>query len=140
MNISEILANLLREKNLKQADLSRLTGIPTSLISNYIKGIKSPTLTNSIKLAEALGVSVDELAGIDTKKSTPAEAGADEPIPIGIFAEKNGEDYVKDTLLALGFIGDGQALTKSQIRIASYALEILATALASDFQEEEDVG
>lgn len=58
-----ILARLLEEKDLTQADLCRKTGIPTSLMSNYIKGSKSPALSNAILIAEALGVSLDILSG-----------------------------------------------------------------------------
>lgn len=73
MSIEETLIRLLQSKGWKQADLSRIAGIPSSLISNYIKGTKSPTLTNSIKLAEAFEISIDELAGIAIKKTPPSE-------------------------------------------------------------------
>lgn len=64
MDFPTTLKTLLDNKDMTQADLSRSSGIPTSLISNYAKGSKTPTLTNSILLAKALGVTLDELAGI----------------------------------------------------------------------------
>lgn len=52
-----------------------MTGIPTSLMSNYMKGQKFPSLTNSIALARALNVSIDDLAGIQSEPSAlPDEA------------------------------------------------------------------
>lgn len=70
MSFSKTLKRLLDEKNLSQAELCRLTGIPTSLMSNYVKGIKSPTLTNSLKLAKAFEISMDELSGSTSDLST----------------------------------------------------------------------
>lgn len=55
------LSKLLRERGLKQANLVNLTGIPSSLISNYIKGVKSPGLKNALNIANALGVSLETL-------------------------------------------------------------------------------
>lgn len=57
------LNKLMKENRISQADLSRVTGIPTSLISNYVTGKKSPALSNAKIISDALGVSMDELAG-----------------------------------------------------------------------------
>lgn len=64
-----ILSGLMLEKGLTQADLCRKTEIPTSLMSNYLKGKKSPALSNAKLIAEALGVSMDDLAGRRNIKS-----------------------------------------------------------------------
>lgn len=70
-----ILSCLLADKHLTQADLCRKTGIPTSLMSNYVKGSKSPALSNAILIAEALHVSLDVLSGkLEYKAQEPAEA------------------------------------------------------------------
>lgn len=68
MDVKTRLSKLLEEKGMKQAELSRITGIPTSLISNYMKGIKSPSLSNAVALASALNVTVDDLAGLYDEK------------------------------------------------------------------------
>lgn len=60
------IAELLAERQLKQADLCRKTGIPTSLMSNYVKGKASPSLDNAIKIANSLGVTLDYLVGHKT--------------------------------------------------------------------------
>lgn len=54
---------LLIEKHLKQADLCRMAGIQTSLMSEYISGKKSPTIGNAILMADALDISLDALVG-----------------------------------------------------------------------------
>ena len=61
MNFQEILKKLLNEKKLRQADLCRMTGIQTSLMSDYINGKKSPTIGNAILIADALDVPLGAL-------------------------------------------------------------------------------
>ena len=63
MGFNENLKLLLLEKNMKQADLCRMTGIQTSLMSEYINGRKSPTIGNAILIADALNISLDDLVG-----------------------------------------------------------------------------
>lgn len=63
MEFSEKLKLLLFEKEMKQADLCHLTGIPSSLMSEYINGRKSPAMGNAIRIADAFGISLDVLAG-----------------------------------------------------------------------------
>lgn len=63
MGFNENLKLLLLEKNMKQADLCRMTGIQTSLMSEYISGRKSPTIGNAILIADALSISLDDLVG-----------------------------------------------------------------------------
>lgn len=75
MDFSENLKQLLAGKEMKQADLCRMTGIQSSLMSDYLSGKKSPALSNSMSMAAALGVSLDELAG--RKKEKPATTEGD---------------------------------------------------------------
>ena len=56
MGFNENLKLLLLEKNMKQADLCRM-------MSEYINGRKSPTIGNAILIADALNISLDNLAG-----------------------------------------------------------------------------
>lgn len=63
MGFHENLKFLLQERNLKQADLCRMTGIQTSLMSDYFGGKKSPTIKNAVLIADALCVSLDTLVG-----------------------------------------------------------------------------
>jgi len=65
-----IFRNLLDKKNLKQADLCRLTGIESSLMSEYFNGRKSPGLHNAKLIADALGVTLDELSGNKVKEGS----------------------------------------------------------------------
>lgn len=62
-DFSQNLKSLLIERHLRQADLCRMTGIQTSLMSEYISGKKSPTIGNAILMADALDISLDTLVG-----------------------------------------------------------------------------
>lgn len=68
MDFQESINRIARDRDLSQADLSRMSGIPTSLMSNYFNGKRSPTLTNAIAMADALQISLDELAGREVPK------------------------------------------------------------------------
>lgn len=68
MDFSESLNRILQSRGLKQADLCRMSGIPSSAMSNYLSGKKVPTLTNAIAMADALAISLDELAGREPPK------------------------------------------------------------------------
>lgn len=72
MNFAENLKQIIKDRHLKQASLCRMTGIQTSLMSEYLQGKKSPTIGNAIAIADALKVSLDFLVGksIDTNISS----------------------------------------------------------------------
>lgn len=45
-------------------DLARLTGISANAIGTYVNGRNDPSLYNATRIAKALGVSLDYLAGL----------------------------------------------------------------------------
>ncbi len=68
MEFKDSLDQILRNRGLKQADLWRMSGIDTGLMSMYLQGKRFPTLTNAIAMADALQISLDELAGREAPK------------------------------------------------------------------------
>lgn len=66
MTFKTRITEILEEQNLKQADLCRMTGISTALMSNYVTGKASPSLDNAMAIANALGVTLDYLVGHKT--------------------------------------------------------------------------
>lgn len=60
---SDVFSNILQEKGVTAYKLAASTGISQGLISDYKRGKKEPTLQNLIKIADALDVSLDCLAG-----------------------------------------------------------------------------
>ena len=60
-NFGENLNDILNEQGLKQIDLSRITGIPSSSISAYICGTSMPSAGVIVKLSYALDVDCSDL-------------------------------------------------------------------------------
>ena len=60
-SFKKTLTALMRERNMSAAELARRTGLSEAAISGYVNGIKTPRGGVSIKIAEALGVSLDAL-------------------------------------------------------------------------------
>ncbi|MCZ7625934.1 MAG: helix-turn-helix transcriptional regulator [Candidatus Methylomirabilis sp.] len=62
MSFGKNLARIRKEKHLTQEDLVKRSGVAISQIRRYEAGHSSPTLDVLVRLAKALGVSIDELA------------------------------------------------------------------------------
>jgi len=65
MSIAERIQEALKIRDLKQADLVKLTGIGKSSISTYISGEYEPKQRNIYKIAKALNVNEAWLMGHD---------------------------------------------------------------------------
>lgn len=59
------LKKIRKQKDITQNELAQKSGVSIGTISSYESGIKSPSLLIVAKLAEALGVSIDELCGFN---------------------------------------------------------------------------
>ena len=59
--ISINIADILRAKGMTQKELADASGINEAAISHYVKGDRIPRGLNLARIADALGVSLDEL-------------------------------------------------------------------------------
>ncbi|MFA6077303.1 MAG: helix-turn-helix transcriptional regulator [Candidatus Paceibacterota bacterium] len=59
--LGENLKKIRTEKNITQTDLAEKLGVDKSFISNIENGKNNPTLSTITNLAQALGVSTNEL-------------------------------------------------------------------------------
>lgn len=59
------LRRLRERKGISRRVLSELCGLPTDAVRRYERGEACPTLPALLALAEYLGVSLDELTGLD---------------------------------------------------------------------------
>ena len=98
MNFSESLQALLKNRNMRQADLCRLTGIRSSLMSDYISGKKSPTIRNAVLIADALHISLDTLVGREPDPCQPPKDGA---VLSELLQEIKEQLYLLDVIRAL---------------------------------------
>ena len=63
-NLSERIQYAMLQQGLQQADLARATGLSTAVISQIVSGYtKNPLFVNVVKIACALNVPLDYLAG-----------------------------------------------------------------------------
>jgi len=71
------LAKLRREQGLSQHELATKANMLQQAISDYEVGKKEPTLNTACRLAEALGVSVDQVAQAlrEQKEQVTAQTG-----------------------------------------------------------------
>ena len=62
--LSERIQNALDVRNMTQADLVRITGMSSAVISQIVSGkTPDPRFTSVVKIARALDVSLEYLAG-----------------------------------------------------------------------------
>lgn len=62
MEYADVLDYYLNKMGMKQADLARALGVPRSSIGNIMKGrTKAPSIFKAKAIADALGVSLDEM-------------------------------------------------------------------------------
>ena len=104
LNFSENLKMLLDKQNLKQADLCRLTGIQTSLMSEYVKGKKSPTIKNAIAIADAFGISLDTL--VSNQALYDNSLVNTEPMLENIINELNVDNEIKQLVKEYSLLSD----------------------------------
>lgn len=69
----ERLNSILQKRNLSQADLSKMTGIRSSSISDWLKGKYEPKQDKIAIIADALNVSPVWLIGYDDDNSNQTE-------------------------------------------------------------------
>lgn len=100
MSFATNLKKAMEERNMSQAELSALTGIGKSSISQYLSGKNEPNQKRTEQLAEALECSIAFLNGI-TKCSDPT----DDPnglknVPVSLAAQRLGksEQFVRVAL------------------------------------------
>lgn len=102
MSFKENLKEAMFCKKLQTSDLALMTGINAGTISSYLKTKGSmPPADKALKLAQALGVSVDFLVnGFETK--TVSSIQQKSPFPIEVYKiAQDMTDLEKDELSAI---------------------------------------
>ncbi|MFR1445733.1 DNA-binding transcriptional regulator, XRE-family HTH domain [Hydrobacter penzbergensis] len=68
MNIGDKITDLRKQKNMNQTELGKAAGVSREIIGRYERNEVMPSIEVAAKIAEALDVSLDYLAG-NSKKS-----------------------------------------------------------------------
>ncbi len=127
------LKEAMRKKGIRQMDLSRLTGIPKSAISQYVSGKFTPRADRLELMAETLGVSTAQLLGFDgMNELTPEEQKL-----ISVF--RTDEAFASSVRMLLGgrtvfraAKSDDGSIMPSIERVEDEELERLANAPETD--------
>ena len=94
LEIYQRVENLLREKNLKKIDLTKATGIPDSSIRAWHNGV-IPNVINAYKVAQFLGITVEELVTGEHIDKVPEKPQAEPSIRLSYMEAKLLERYQK---------------------------------------------
>lgn len=97
MSFSKNLKKAMEERNMSQAELSALTGIGKSSISQYLSGKNEPKPHAVEKMAEALECSVAYLNGLTTCSDPTDDPNGLKNVPVSVAAQKLGksEQFVR---------------------------------------------
>lgn len=66
--LGEMISSLRKEKNMTQNDLSKKMNVTDKAVSKWERNLSCPDINSISKLAEVLGVSVEELLNAQTKQ------------------------------------------------------------------------
>lgn len=87
---TELLRKLMEDKNMKVADIVRISGLPYSTVKAILeRGAEKAGYINVCKICKALGISADELEQMVIDESYH---------PTTIAAHKDGENFTPDEL------------------------------------------
>ena len=114
----EIFAQLLAEKGLRAADVTRATGIKSPVFSEWKKGKSRPNADKMLLIANFLGVSVEDLMTGKEKQPAPELTARN---------EKDIEKALQGTLEQLdsqdGLMFDGAAMDPETRELLRLSLE-----------------
>lgn len=71
------LKRIRQQAGLSQADLAKAADIPVGTLRNWEQGIRAPLFDTAAKIARALDVSLDDLAGIRRRGSSQKSKKSD---------------------------------------------------------------
>lgn len=100
MSFATNLKKAMEERNMSQAELSALTGIGKSSISQYLSGKNEPNQKRTEKIAEALECSIAFLNGITNCSDPTDNPNGLKNVPVSMAAQKLGksEQFVRVAL------------------------------------------
>lgn len=68
LTIGEAIRRARKKRGMKAGELAKITGYHPTVVSTWENDRSIPKLTTVIDIADALGISIDELIGHEVKK------------------------------------------------------------------------
>jgi len=124
VNFDKRLTKAMEERGISQADLCRLTGLASSMVSHYCTGQRMPSIAAALKIAKALGTTVSFLAYGDRRKSVAVgeqveEAGVSYERERSLVGDNDDKEDLIDRICLLNLEG--------QTKVLAYIEDLLAT-------------
>ncbi|MCL2249314.1 MAG: helix-turn-helix transcriptional regulator [Oscillospiraceae bacterium] len=110
------LTKAMDERGVSQADLCRMTGLASSMVSHYCTGQRMPSIAAALKIAKALGTTVSFLAYGERRKSAGAEMQVEEAegVPYGgkrsLITDNDDKEELIDKICLLNNAGQAKVL------------------------------
>src|SRR4030095_5801093 len=82
MDISEVIRSRRAALGLSQAELAKKAGVSLRQLARYEAGDQQPVLSAAVALADALGISMDQLAGQGGRVASPGGRAPPASTPI----------------------------------------------------------
>lgn len=117
MAFSNKLKETMVNREMRAADLARETGLSEAIISEYLSGKKEPRGKQSVLIARALRISLDELWETGFNGEEKAPASEQEPL---ISMEASNR-----LLVELGFIREGEQLSDDDLAFLTNVIGLL---------------
>lgn len=97
MTFAQRLKQAMDERNMNQSELSALTGIGKSSVSQYLSGKNEPTDKRLEEIADALECSVAFLNGLTPCSDPTDDLNGLKNVPVKVAAERLGksEQYIR---------------------------------------------
>lgn len=114
MELKQKLQMLMKSRNLNGQRLARLSQVSDSEISRILQGKSRPGLDNALRLAQAVGVSLDYLADdrLDVEPSRAEDALTPEDHRLLGLCKKLGHEEALDILKAVQRMGCEVAMAR----------------------------
>jgi transcriptional regulator with XRE-family HTH domain len=114
MELKVKLQNLMSRRGLNGQKLARLSQVSDSEISRILQGKSRPGLDNALRLAQAVGVSLDYLADdkLDAEPTEPADTLSAEERRVLAVMQKMGCSEMLTILETVRFLGYEVAMSR----------------------------
>jgi transcriptional regulator with XRE-family HTH domain len=109
------LTKAMDERGVSQADLCRMTGLASSMVSHYCTGQRMPSIAAALKIAKALGTTVSFLAYGERRKSAGTEkqveeAGVSNSSKRSLINDNDDKEELIDKICLLNNAGQAKVL------------------------------
>jgi len=133
------LTEKMTERGMTQADLCRITGLASSMVSHYCTGQRIPSVPVALKIARVLNTTVDYLAYGDAPKTKDDSEGS-------LSVSEKWTRY-SGKLPPFRYIGDVHSLVfkirmlnmEGQVKVLAYIEDLLSTGKYSSTPPDDQV-